>query len=86
MNGVAAGSWSGGVYAIVRTADWAEAIMYIAENDLDKENVAKDQLLVAIGELLCFFMIAAACAAGWNSKIVLYVTDNMLVQRWITLL
>ena len=86
MNGVAAGSWSDGVYAIVRTADWAEAIMSVVENDLGKENVTKDQLLVAIWEFLCFFMIAAACAARWNSKIVLYVTDNMLVQRWITLL
>ena len=85
MNGVAAGSWSGGVYAIVRTADCAEATMAFVENDLGKENVIKDQLLVAIWEFLCFFMIAAACAARWNSKIVLYVTDNMLVQRWITL-
>ena len=86
MNGVAAGSWSDGVYAIIRTSEWAEAIMSVVENDLGKENVTKDQLLVAIWEFLCFFMIAAACAARWNSKIVVYVTDNMLVQRWITLL
>ena len=55
MNGVAAGSWTDGVYAIVRTADWAEAIMAVVENDLGKENVTKDQLLVAIWEFLCFF-------------------------------
>ena len=85
MNGVAAGSWSDGAYAIVRTADWAEAIMSVVENDLGKENVTKEQLLVAIWEFLCFFMIAAACAAGWNSKKVLYVTESMLVQQWITL-
>ena len=83
MNGVAAGSWSDGVYAIVCTADWAEAIMAVVENDLGEENVTKDQLLVAIWEFLCFFMIAAACAAGWNSKMVLYGTDNMTIQRWI---
>ena len=55
MNGVAAGSWSDGAYAIVRTADWAEAIMSVVENDLGKENVTKEQLLVAIWEFLCFF-------------------------------
>ena len=64
MNGVAAGSWSDGVYAIVRTADWAETIISVVENDLGKGIVTKDQLLVAIWEFLCFFMISAACAAG----------------------
>ena len=54
MNGVAAGSWSGGVCAIVRTADWAETIVAVVETDLGKENVTKDQLLVAIWEFLCF--------------------------------
>ena len=27
MNGVAAGSWTDGVYAIVRTSDWGEALL-----------------------------------------------------------
>ena len=62
MNGVAAGSWTDGVYAIIRTEDWAEAIMEVVLNDLGKENVTKEQLLVAIWEFLCFLMIATACA------------------------
>ena len=86
MNGVAAGSWTDGVYAIIRTEDWGEAIMDVVLNDLGKENVTKDQLLVAIWEFLCFLMIATACAEKWANKVVLYVTDNMLVQRWISLL
>ena len=87
MNGVAAGSWTDGVYAIVRTEDWGEAIMEVVLNDLGKENVTKEQLLVAIWEFLCFLMIlAAACAEKWSKNVVLYVTDNMLVQRWISLL
>ena len=48
MNGVAVGSWTDGVYAIIRTGDWGEAIMGVVLNDLGKENVTKDQLLVAI--------------------------------------
>ena len=85
-NSVAAGSWTAGVYAVIRTEDWAEAIMEVVLNDLGKANVTKDQLLVAIWEFLCFLMIATACAGKWASKVVLYATDNMLVQRWISLL
>lgn len=46
MNGIAAGSWSDGVYVIVRTEDWAEAIMSVVIHDLRKEDVTKEQLLV----------------------------------------
>ena len=60
--------------------------MEVVLNDLGKENVTKDQLLVAIWEFLCFLMIAAACADKWSNKAVLCVTDNILVQRWIMLL
>ena len=49
MNGVAAGSWTDGVYAIVRTEDWGDVIMEVVVlNGLGKEKVTKDQLLVAI--------------------------------------
>ena len=84
MNGVAAGSWTDGVYAIVRTSDWGEALLDVVREDLGSEDASEEELLVAIWEFLCFLMIAASCAGNWSSKIVLYVSDNQLVQRWLT--
>ena len=58
--------------------------MGILEDDLEEENCTGEELIVAIWEFLCFIMIATYCAARWTNKIVLYVSDNQLVQRWIT--
>ena len=44
--------------------------MDVVLNDLGKENVTKDQLLVVIWEFLCFLMIATACAEKWANKVV----------------
>ena len=84
MNGVAAGSWSDGVYAIVRTSDWGEALLDVVREDLGSEDASEEELLVAIWEFLYFLMIAASCAGNWSSKIVRYISDNQLVQRWLT--
>ena len=84
MNGVAAGSWTDGVYTIVRTSDWGEALLDVVREDLGSEDAFEEELLVAIREFLCFLVIAASCAGNWSSKIVLYVSDNQLVQRWLT--
>ena len=71
MNGVAAGSWSDGVYVIVRTEDWAEAIMSVVIHDLGKDGATKEQLLVTIWGFLCLLMIATSCAASWSNRVVL---------------
>ena len=35
MNGVASGSWSDGVYAIVKTEDWSAALLSVVSADLE---------------------------------------------------
>ena len=84
MNGVAAGSWSDGFYAIVRTADFDVLLKAILTEDFGAEDCTEQELIVAIWEFLCILMIATYCAARWTNKIVLYVSDNQLVMRWIT--
>ena len=84
MNGVAAGSWSDGFYAIVRTADFDVLLKAILTEDFGAEDCTEDELIVAIWEFLCILMIATYCAARWTNKIVLYVSDNQLAMRWIT--
>ena len=68
----------------MRTSDWDEALLDVVREDLGSEDASEKELLVAIWEFLCFLMIAASCAGNWSSKIVLYVSDNQLVQRWLT--
>ena len=84
MNGVASGSWSDGVYAIVKTEDWSAALLSVVSTDLGGEGASEEELIVAIWEFLCFLMIATSCAANWSNKIVFYATDNQLVWRWLT--
>ncbi|MAV11925.1 MAG: hypothetical protein CL861_00440 [Cyanobium sp. MED843] len=84
MIGVAAGSWSDEVYAIVRTADWEKKLKRVWSDELGELNVTEDELIVAIWEFLCYFMIMAVCAYRWTNKIVVYVSDNMLVVHWLT--
>ena len=84
MNGVASGSWSDGVYAIVKTEDWSAALLSVVSADLGGEDASEEELIVAIWEFLCFLMIATSCAANWSNKIVFYATDNQLVWRWLT--
>ena len=51
-----------------------------------RELVSPDEgtAIVEIGEFLCIIMIATFCAARWTDKVVVYVSDNQLVMRWIT--
>ena len=84
MNGAASGSWSDGVYAIVKTEDWSAALLSVVSADLGGEDASEEELIVAIWEFLCFLMVATSCAANWSNKIVFYATDNELVWRWLT--
>jgi site-specific DNA-cytosine methylase/integrase len=84
MNGVAAGSWTDGVYAIVKTEDWEQLLRDILTDDLMSEGVDEGTVIVAIWEFLCIIMIATYCAARWTDKVVVYVSDNQLVMHWIT--
>ena len=84
MNGVAAGSWTEGVYAIVKTEDWEQLLREIMNADLMSEGVEEGTVIVAIWEFLCIIMVATFCAARWTDKIVVYVSDNQLVMCWIT--
>ena len=70
MNGVAAGSWSDGVYAIVKTEDWSGALLSVMTADLGREDASEEELIVAIWEFLCFLMVATSCAAKWSNKTV----------------
>ena len=84
MNGVAAGSWTDGVYAIVKTEDWEPLLREILTDDLMPEGGEEGTVIVAIWEFLCIIMIATFCAARWTDKIAVYVSDNQPVMRWIT--
>ena len=81
MNGVAAGSWSDGVYCVFRTADWQEMLKASAR-EFQLREVA-DDVMIAIWELMCFIVIATNCAENWRDRHVLYVSDNMLVRGWL---
>ena len=84
LNGVAAGSWTDGIYAVIATADWEDAVRSAVAEDIGEDNIDMATLTVAIWELLCFLMIATIAAAGWTDKIVIYVSDNFLTTRWLT--
>ena len=84
MNGVAVGPWSDGLFAIVRTADFDVLLKAILTDDFGAEDCTEEELVIAIWGFLCILMIATYCAARWTNKILLYVSDNQLVMRWIT--
>ena len=71
MNGVAAGSWSDGVYAIVRTEDWAEAIMSVVIHDFGTRRTSRGAALgcnlgVSLPSddcnIMCGFVVESRCA------------------------
>ena len=81
MNGVAGVSWSDGVYYVFRTADWADKLKESVRAFQMRE--VSDDVIIAIWELMCFVVLATNCAANWQNRTVLYVSDNMLVQGWL---
>ena len=82
MNGVAAGSWSGGFYAIVWTADFDVLLKAILTDDFGAEDCTEEELIVAIWEFLCILMIVTYCAARWTTgQIYLFYLRTATFQK-----
>ena len=48
------------------------------------EPFAEDDIIISLGELFAFLLLAIAQVVAWRGRIVLYVTDNQVVQTWLT--
>ena len=64
MNGVAAGSWTDGVYAIVKTEDWEQLLREIMTDDLMSEGADEGTVIVAI----CKFLMRCTAQHGGPTK------------------
>ena len=74
MNGVAAGSWTGAVYFVFRTADWAE-LRKASVRAFQLRDVS-DDVIIATWELLCFVVLVTNCAHNWCAPPALYVSPD----------
>ena len=69
--------WQAGVYGVVPVAAVAGPLQAYAGEE-------QQEVIIAIGELLCIILLAVARMDFWDGRLVLYDTDNENTRIWLT--
>ena len=72
-----AADWNAKIYGFTEVAKLAGALRKFAGHDEEED------VIIAIGELLCFLVLAATRKAAWHERLVIYVTDNSNTESWL---
>ena len=72
-----AADWNAKVYGFTKVSVVANALKFFAGQHEEED------VIIAIGELLCFLVLAASRKQDWSEKLVVYVTDNSNTESWL---